>query len=143
MVAPPAPPPATAAAAEASDAATQRRALDALGRFLADRRRIFKPLLEAHPASHAELSQLERAPAELLALPNAPLASLPLEQLTAVGQVVDTALFKTFLETKPALLGPLCRVENWCEVKQVEELLLERKVRRNSLATRRQTLTPS
>ncbi len=49
------------------------------------------------------------------------------DELIAVAQTVDTALFKTFLLTKPGLIGPLCRIENWCEVEQVEELLKERK----------------
>lgn len=108
-----------------------RRSVDALGRFLADRRRIFKPILESHPTSHdlaSSSSQIKRDPDWLLALPSRPLSALELDQLAAVAQVVDTALFKTFLATKPALLGPLCRVENWCEVEQVEELLMERRV---------------
>lgn len=106
----------------------ERKAIDALGRFLADRRRIFKPILETQPSSHSiTLSQTRRDPEWLLALPSEALNSLDTEQLTAVAQTVDTALFKTFLATKPGLLGPLCRVENWCEVDQVEELLLDRK----------------
>lgn len=106
----------------------ERRAVDALGRFLADRRRIFKPILEMQPSSHSiTLSQTRRDPTWLLAIPSKPLHELDTEQLTAVAQTVDTALFKTFLATKPGLLGPLCRVENWCEVDQVEELLLRRK----------------
>lgn len=105
----------------------ERKAIDALGTFLADRRRIFKPILEQQPSSHSiTMSQIRRDPAWLLALPSQPLHTLDLEQLTAVAQTVDTALFKTFLASKPGLLGPLCRVENWCEVDQVEELLMER-----------------
>lgn len=38
--------------------------------------------------------------------------------------MVDTALFKAYLATKPVMVGPLCRIENWCEVEEVEELLL-------------------
>ena len=107
----------------------ERKALDALGKFLADRRRIFKPILEAHPESHVAQtkSQEHRDTAELLAIPSAPLASLTLDQLSDVAQVVDTALLKTFLEIKPALIGSLCRLENWCKVEEVEELLQERK----------------
>jgi hypothetical protein len=30
---------------------------------------------------------------------------------------------------RPGLLGPLCRVENWCEVEEVEEELHAREVR--------------
>ena len=31
------------------------------------------------------------------------------------------------MHAKPGLLGPLCRIENWCEVEEVEELLLDAK----------------
>jgi tetratricopeptide (TPR) repeat protein len=104
----------------------QRRSIDALGRFLADRRRIFKPILEAQNTSTtAKESQIRRDSEWLLNLPSQPLPSMEIDQLTAVAQTVDTALFKTFLATKPALVGPLCRVENWCEVEQVEELLMK------------------
>ena len=103
-----------------------KKSIDALGRFLADRRRIFKPILEAQAVSHSVTqSQIRRDPAWLLALPSQPLPTMELEQLMAVAQTVDTALFKTFLATKPALVGSLCRVENWCEVEQVEELLMK------------------
>lgn len=104
----------------------ERRSIDALGRFLADRRRIFKPILEAQATSHGiTQSQIRRDPNWLLALPSQALPTMELQQLTAVAQTVDTALFKTFLASKPALVGPLCRVENWCEVEQVEELLMK------------------
>jgi tetratricopeptide (TPR) repeat protein len=104
----------------------EKRSTDALGRFLADRRRIFKPILELQASSHSVTqSQIKRDPEWLLALPSKPLSTMDLDQLTAVAQTVDTALFKTFLATKPALVGPLCRVENWCEVEQVEELLMK------------------
>ncbi|PWN43824.1 hypothetical protein IE81DRAFT_321996 [Ceraceosorus guamensis] len=102
-----------------------RRSLEALGRYLADRRRIFKPLLEVHPSSHTS-SQHPRDSKQLLALPDLPMSSFDVDDLTAIAQAVDTALFKTFLSVKPALLGSLCRVENWCEVGQVEELLLDK-----------------
>ncbi|UZJ55892.1 hypothetical protein CBS101457_005212 [Exobasidium rhododendri] len=104
----------------------EKRSIDALGRFLADRRRIFKPILEAQSTSQtAKQSQIPRDSDWLLNLPSQPLPSMEIDQLTAVAQTVDTALFKTFLATKPALVGPLCRVENWCEVEQVEELLMK------------------
>lgn len=123
----PASPALTAAAAPKNlTSEEERKSTDALGRFLADRRRIFKPILETQAASHSVTqSQIRRDPDWLLALPSKPLSTMDLEQLTAVAQTVDTALFKTFLATKPALVGPLCRVENWCEVEQVEELLMK------------------
>ncbi|GAC76098.1 hypothetical protein PANT_19d00111 [Moesziomyces antarcticus T-34] len=119
----------TTATAAASDA-SWRKALDALGKFLADRRRIFKPILEASPQheskDHMAMSQIKRDTNWLLSLPNKPFGEMDKDELIAVAQTVDTALFKVFLQTKPALIGPLCRIENWCEVEQVEELLKER-----------------
>lgn len=108
-----------------------RKSLNALGKFPADRRRIFKPILENHPESHLaqSKSQEHRDVASLLATPSVPFSSLSLDRLTDVAQVVDTALPKTFLETKPALIGSLGRSENWFKVEQVEGLLMEKKVR--------------
>ncbi|PWN20785.1 hypothetical protein BCV69DRAFT_312728 [Microstroma glucosiphilum] len=100
-----------------NEALLSRPSLEALGRFLADRRRIFKPILETHPGVSPSPDSA------MLELPSIPLASMSLPDLTALARVVDTALFKTFLETKPSLVGPLCRIENWCEVNEVEELL--------------------
>lgn len=65
---------------------------------------------------------------ELFALPNhAPQALIP-EQLLRYAQIVDTALFKSYLVVRPSLVGSLCRIDNWCEVAEVEEVLRERKV---------------
>ncbi|KAF9026027.1 hypothetical protein BDZ89DRAFT_1135054 [Hymenopellis radicata] len=41
----------------------------------------------------------------------------------AVRQIIDTMLFKSYLTNRPALVGSLCRVANWCEVSEVEEEL--------------------
>jgi Vam6/Vps39-like protein vacuolar protein sorting-associated protein 39 len=45
-----------------------------------------------------------------------------------IAQVVETALFRSYLLFRPSLLGALCRIENWCEVEEVEGMLLEAKV---------------
>ncbi|CAO1623883.1 unnamed protein product [Sympodiomycopsis kandeliae] len=95
--------------------------LEALGRFLADRRRIFKPILETSPKV-----ENVRPASSMISFPSMPLPKMSIEDLTTLARVVDTALFKTFLETKPSLVGPLCRIENWCEVTEVEELLESR-----------------
>ena len=58
-----------------------------------------------------------------------PLTALTPDQLIRFAQVVYTALFKSYLLTMPGLLGSLCRIENWCEVSEVEALLREREVR--------------
>jgi len=59
-------------------------------------------------------------------IPDAPFSSLTPEQLVLCAQVVDTALFKSYLVVRPGLLGPLCRRDNWCEVADVEETLAAR-----------------
>ncbi|CAO1632481.1 unnamed protein product [Parajaminaea phylloscopi] len=100
-----------------SDTIVSRSSLEALGRFLADRRRIFKPILETSPAVSPTSAE------DIAMIPSIPLSSLSLPDLTALARVVDTALFKTFLETKPSLVGPLCRIQNWCDVSEVEGLL--------------------
>jgi hypothetical protein len=49
-------------------------------------------------------------------------------ELVQVAKVIDTSLFKSYLVLRPTMLGPLCRLPNWCEVEQVEGLLMEAKV---------------
>ncbi|CAO1616824.1 unnamed protein product [Jaminaea pallidilutea] len=112
-------PPSAASEAVSFDTALllSRPSLEALGRYLADRRRIFKPILE----SNADVTPTPHE--AILSLPSMPLPNMSLPDLTALARVVDTALFKTFLETKPSLVGPLCRIQNWCEVNEVEGLL--------------------
>lgn len=66
---------------------------------------------------------------DLFALPDAPISQLDDVEVALVAQIVDTALFKCYLATKPSMLGPLCRLENWCQVDEVETLLMEAKVR--------------
>ena len=66
---------------------------------------------------------------DLFALPDAPLTTLTPEELVRFAQIVDTALFKCYLLVRPGLLAPLCRVGNWCEVSEVEEVLMAREVR--------------
>jgi hypothetical protein len=59
-------------------------------------------------------------------MPDSPLRALTPEQLIRCAQVVDTALFKSYLIIRPGLLGPLCRRDNWCEVVEMEGLLMNR-----------------
>ncbi|MBW0468986.1 hypothetical protein O181_008701 [Austropuccinia psidii MF-1] len=49
------------------------------------------------------------------------------ENLVQVAKIIDTALFKCYLAIKPTMLGPLCRLPNWCEVEEVESLLMNAK----------------
>lgn len=99
-----------------------RAALDALARFLTDRRRVLRP--RAERLASAASSQVAHSADTLLALPPS-LAAVRDDQVALVAQLVDTALFKTLLHTKPALVGALCRLDNWCEIREVRALLLE------------------
>lgn len=103
------------------------RSIDVLIRYLTDRRQKYAQAVSSlHPSLRPSPSvRLAPAtPAELFALPDLPLTELKPEQLVRVAQVVDTALFRSYLATKPVLVGALCRIENWCEVEEVEELLV-------------------
>ena len=113
---------------------SQKVSVDVLMRYLPDRRqRILQALANIPPAqrpspSSPMPSHPSSSASDLLALPDLPLSSYTPAQLQRTAQVVETALFKCYLHAKPGLLGPLCRIENWCEVEEVEELLLEAKV---------------
>ncbi|KAF8969138.1 vacuolar sorting protein 39 domain 1-domain-containing protein [Flammula alnicola] len=108
------------------------QSIETLVRYLSDRRPKVRAALEAinvTPESQSHLaSPLSEASIEdLFALPNAPLSALTPEQLLRFAQIVDTALYKSYLIIRPALLGSLCRIANWCEVSEVEEDLRTRK----------------
>jgi Vam6/Vps39-like protein vacuolar protein sorting-associated protein 39 len=80
-----------------------------------------KPEAEPQP-----ITPLSTASAQsLFTLPSVPLAQLTSLQLIRFAQMVDTALFKSYLLIRPSMLGPLCRLPNWCEVVQVEKELRE------------------
>ncbi|RPD61108.1 hypothetical protein L226DRAFT_534756 [Lentinus tigrinus ALCF2SS1-7] len=106
-----------------------QRSIETLMRYLSDRRpKIAGALTAFHitPMQSHEMPHLSATSKEdLLNLPNAPLSSLSPEELVRFAQIVDTALFKSYLLVRPGLLAPLCRV-GWCEVSEVEELLRDR-----------------
>lgn len=106
--------------------------METLLRYLSDRRpKVAGALTTFHitPSQSHKLPPLSVASVEdLRALPNAPLSALTPEQLLRFAQIVDTALFKSYLAIRPGLLGSLCRVVNYCEVSEVEEELREREV---------------
>ena len=108
------------------------RSVDTLWRYLTDRRPKVTGALAGFnitPALSHTVTFLSEIPTnDLFALPNMPLSSLNSEQLIRFAQIIDTALFKSYLVIKPSLLGPLCRVQNWCEVSEVEEELRAREV---------------
>ncbi|KAM5530078.1 hypothetical protein V8D89_016261 [Ganoderma adspersum] len=105
------------------------RSIETLMRYLSDRRPKIAGALSAFhitPTQSHEMPHLSTTSTEdLLNLPNAPLSALTPEELVRFAQIVDTALFKSYLLVRPGLLGPLCRV-GWCEVSEVEELLRDR-----------------
>lgn len=106
------------------------RAVEVLWRYLTDRRPKVAGALAAVNITSAQSHQWptlsETSTEELFSLPNVPLTSLTPQQLIHFAQIVDTALFKSYLLYRPALLGSLCRVANWCEVSEVEEELRAR-----------------
>jgi len=99
--------------------------------FLSDRRQSFLRALAAlsHPlpseSSVPPLSTLSAG--ELQSLPSVPLSDLEPETLLRVAQVIYTASLKVQLIARPVLVGSLCRIENWCDVEEVEELLKAQK----------------
>lgn len=100
--------------------------------YLSDLRRKVSGALTALQITSSEVAResplSEASIDEVFALPNAPPASLTPQQLLRYAQIVDTALFKSYLVARPGLLGPLCRLDNWCEVSEVEAVLRERGV---------------
>lgn len=117
-----------------------KRSVDAVRRYLTDRRPKLDGALKTFgitPSQSHKVSPLSEATvADLREIPSIPLTALTPDQLIRFAQVVYTALFKSYLLTLPSLLGSLCRIENWCEVSEVEALLRERKVRDDLLSTR-------
>ena len=65
---------------------------------------------------------------ELHGLPSIPIEELDPERLLRAAQLVYTALLKVYLVARPVLVGSLCRIENWCDVEEVEGLLSAQKV---------------
>lgn len=101
-------------------------------RYLSDRRPKVAGALGVLNITNAQAHEMPFLSAasveDLFAQPNAPLPSLTPEQLVRFAQIVDTALFKSYLVVRPGLLASLCRVGNWCEVSEVEEVLRSREV---------------
>ncbi|KAI0925948.1 hypothetical protein AcW1_008241 [Taiwanofungus camphoratus] len=103
------------------------RSIETLMRYLSDRRPRIAGALEAlnitsaqsHQMPHLSIASIE----ELFSLPDAPLSALTPNELVRFAQIVDTALFKSYLLVRPGLLASLCRIGNWCEVSEVEEVL--------------------
>ncbi|KAF8637825.1 hypothetical protein AX16_010742 [Volvariella volvacea WC 439] len=107
------------------------RSVETLLRYLSSKRPKLNALLESvhitpQTQSHRFAPLSETPLSDLFSLPNAPLSALTPEELLRFAQIVDTALYKSYLVNRPGLLGSLCRVPNWCEVTEVEEDLRAR-----------------
>lgn len=107
-------------------------ALESLIHYLSDRRQKLVGAMAAVPGGPPTIDSLppfKGIPrSELRGYPDVPFSELSPEQLVRTAQIVYTALLKVYLAIRPVLVGSLCRIQNWCEVEEVEELLLEKKV---------------
>lgn len=117
-----------------TDKQVPKAALEALLYFLSDRRQKLSGAISSLPpesplppeSSLPALSALP--PTALHALPSIPFTEMNPIELVRMAQVVYTALMRVYLKARPVLVGSLCRIENWCDVKEVEGLLKEQKV---------------
>ncbi|KAK8861657.1 hypothetical protein IAR55_002480 [Kwoniella newhampshirensis] len=106
-----------------------RAALEALMYFLSDRRQKLSGAIATTPLpAEDSLPPLSTLSAEeQYSLPSVPMGELDPEQLLRMAQVIYTGLIKVYLVARPILVGSLCRIENWCDVEEVEELLKAQK----------------
>lgn len=102
-----------------SDAFTSPQALDALVRYLNDRRRLLRSGSLPPPTAEAVDTQC----LQQLRMCDCTPDTISPHEAVAMAQVVDTALLTVFLRTKPSLVGALCRVDNWCDLAQVRTQL--------------------
>ncbi|WWD16424.1 hypothetical protein CI109_100850 [Kwoniella shandongensis] len=111
------------------EAVPPRAALEALMYFLSDRRQKLTGAITTTPLpAENSLPPLSTLSAEEQHnLPSIPMNELDPEQLLRMAQVIYTGLIKVYLVARPILVGSLCRIENWCDVEEVEELLKAQK----------------
>ncbi|KAI9010949.1 CNH domain-containing protein [Phycomyces nitens] len=81
-------------------------------RFLTDKRQKLSKKLNGAPNS-------QKSPK--------PLEGKELEDLMYEATLVDTALLKAYMMTNDALVGPLLRVQNHCDVQECETILMDKK----------------
>lgn len=122
----------TSVKASQGDDEPPKAALEALMYFLSDRRQKLTGAISALPPSsplpaESSLPAFSSLPAPALhSLPSIiPFAEMSPEELVRMAQVVYTGLMRVYLKARPVLVGSLCRIENWCDVKEVEGLLKE------------------
>ncbi|TIC02465.1 hypothetical protein E3Q17_01424 [Wallemia mellicola] len=111
-----------------SNKVSRNSKIEALLRYLTDRRQKVKGAIHQHPSeSFINVKLTDYTKEQLLELPSRSADTLNVDQLAVLAGVVDTALFKAYIETRPALVGSLCRLENYCQPEEVEQSLLDRK----------------
>ncbi|RIA80537.1 CNH domain-containing protein [Glomus cerebriforme] len=94
-------------------------AVQTLIKFLTDRRQKISKILQVHKTSEPTPPA---SPSNRTNLVNG-----NLNHTLKLAELVDTTLLKSYMVTNDALVGPLLRVQNYCNAEEVEGLLLERK----------------
>ncbi|CAG8850992.1 37057_t:CDS:2, partial [Racocetra persica] len=90
-------------------------AVSALIRFLTDRRQKISKKLNSKPEKGGDISS------------GSSNVNGNYNHNLEMAELVDTALLRSYMFTNDALVGPLLRVPNHCNVEESEGLLLERK----------------
>ncbi|CAG8513454.1 4628_t:CDS:10 [Ambispora leptoticha] len=101
-------------------------AVSALIRFLTDRRQKTSKILHHLQSNRSVSSTPPGSPSSHRPSLNS-LSSLDMHQIMKTAALVDTSLLKSYMIINDALVGPLLRVPNHCNVEESEGLLLERK----------------
>ena len=98
--------------------------------FLSDRRqKLNAPMATVSVPAESSLPPLSSLSAETLrSFPSIPFSEMDPEDLLRMAQIVYTGLIKVYLLVRPILVGSLCRIENWCDVEEVEGLLRAQQV---------------
>ncbi|EXX74415.1 Vam6p [Rhizophagus irregularis DAOM 197198w] len=96
-------------------------AVQTLIKFLTDRRHRISKILIQQPHKTNEPTP-PASPSHRTNLVNGNLSGT-----LELAELVDTTLLKSYMVINDALVGPLLRVHNYCNVEEVEGLLLERK----------------
>ncbi|KAI8335046.1 vacuolar sorting protein 39 domain 2-domain-containing protein [Chlamydoabsidia padenii] len=112
-----------------------QEAITYLIRFLTDKRqKLSKQLAAAHVVlATSSLSSLSTsASSSSTAILSNPTPQELLEQ----ASLVDTTLLKSYMQTNDALVGPLLRVQNHCDVKECETILMDKKKHKELDCTR-------
>ena len=98
-------------------------AVQTLIEFLTDRRQKIFKVLNNHQIHKTNDSTSPDSQSHQTNLVNG-----NLDHILKLAELVDTTLLKSYMVTNDALVGPLLRVNNYCNVEEVKGLLEERKV---------------